>query len=254
MTRRTGRPLGGGGTAVWQSVGVHQPPGRMRRPRSRGAALVALGWVGLTACSAATRAADPATRAPSSTEAAAPSTTATTTATTTSVPSGIGIGPGTQADYVVEPQPAPGSCHYRTEGGDPLPDPRCTPGAVNPQVTQADIGSTICLSGWTATVRPPEGVTGPEKAGSALAYGYTGPFSTGEYDHLIPLELGGDPNDTANLWVEPNEDPAAASTHNTKDDLEARLRDLVCAGSLTLADAQAAIATDWVAAARQFGS
>jgi hypothetical protein len=215
--------------------------------------------VGLTACSAATPAADPTTRAPSSTEAAAPSTTGTTTGppappATASVPSGIGIGPGTQAVYVVEPQPAPGSCHYGAEGGDPLPDPHCTPGAVNPQVTQADIGSTICLSGWTATVRPPESVTGPEKAGSALAYGYTGPFSTGEYDHLIPLELGGDPNDSANLWVEPNEDPAATSTHNAKDDLEGRLRDLVCAGSLTLADAQAAIATDWVAAARRYGS
>jgi hypothetical protein len=223
------------------------------------AALVALGCVGLTACSAATPAADPTTRAPSSTEAAAPSTTGTTTGppappATASVPSGIGIGPGTQAVYVVEPQPAPGSCHYGAEGGDPLPDPHCTPGAVNPQVTQADIGSTICLSGWTATVRPPESVTGPEKAGSALAYGYTGPFSTGEYDHLIPLELGGDPNDSANLWVEPNEDPAATSTHNAKDDLEGRLRDLVCAGSLTLADAQAAIATDWVAAARRYGS
>jgi len=226
------------------------------------AALVALGCVGLTACSAATPAADLTTRAPSSTEAAAPSTTTTTTTTTgppappatASVPSGIGIGPGAQAVYVVEPQPAPGSCHYGAEGGDPLPDPRCTPGAVNPQVTQADIGSTICLSGWTATVRPPESVTGPEKAGSALAYGYTGPFSTGEYDHLIPLELGGDPNDSANLWVEPNEDPAATSTHNAKDDLEGRLRDLVCAGSLTLADAQAAIATDWVAAARRYGS
>jgi hypothetical protein len=226
----------------------------MRRPRSGVAALVALGWVGVCACSAATPAADTTTRAPSSTEAAAPSTTGTTTATTTSVPSGIGIGPGTQAVYAVEPQPAPGSCHYGAEDGDPIPDPRCTPGAVNPQVTQADIGSTICLSGWTATVRPPESVTGPEKAGSALAYGYTGPFSTGEYDHLIPLELGGDPNATANLWVEPNEDPTATSTHNAKDDLEGRLRDLVCAGSLTLADAQAAIATDWVAAARRYGS
>ena len=51
MTRRPGRPLGGGGTAVWQSVGVHPPPGRMRGPRACVAALVALGCVGLTACS-----------------------------------------------------------------------------------------------------------------------------------------------------------------------------------------------------------
>jgi hypothetical protein len=37
----------------------------------------------------------------------------------------------------------------------PLPDPACTPGALNPDVTQASIGSTICVSGWTATIRPP---------------------------------------------------------------------------------------------------
>ncbi len=56
--------------------------------------------------------------------------------------------------------------------------------------------------------------------GSAAAYGYTGPFSTGEYDHLVPLELGGDPNDPANLWLEPNDRPGATSTANTKDALE----------------------------------
>jgi hypothetical protein len=36
-----------------------------------------------------------------------------------------------------------------------LPDPACTPGALNPDVTPATIGATICMSGWTATVRPP---------------------------------------------------------------------------------------------------
>jgi hypothetical protein len=157
------------------------------------------------------------------------------------------------AVYAVEPQPAPGSCHYRWEGADPLPDPACTPGATDPQVTQADIGSTICRSGWTATVRPPEAVTAPEKRGSAAAYDYTGPFATGEYDHLVPLELGGDPDDPANLWVEPNDRPGATSTTNGKDSLEHRLRALVCSGALALTTAQQAIATDWVVAASRFG-
>ncbi|HEX7460445.1 MAG TPA: hypothetical protein VF279_07425, partial [Acidimicrobiales bacterium] len=115
-----------------------------------------------------------------------------------------------------------------------------------------DITTTICATGWTATVRPPTSVTGPEKVGSALAYGYSGSFATGEYDHLIPLELGGDPNDAANLWLEPNDNPTATSTHNAKDTLENRLNDLVCSGSLPLAAAQQDIATDWVAAARRF--
>jgi hypothetical protein len=157
------------------------------------------------------------------------------------------------ATYTVEAQPSPGSCHYRYAGADPLPDPACTPGAINPQVTQADIGSTICTSGWTATVRPPVDITDPEKVGSAAAYGYTGSFATAEYDHLVPLELGGDPNDPANLWIEPNDRPAAVSVYNSKDTLEGALKRLVCSGRLALADAQQAIATDWAAAAGRFG-
>jgi hypothetical protein len=134
-----------------------------------------------------------------------------------------------------------------------LPDPQCTPGAINPQVTQADISSTICVSGYTSRIRPPESVTEPEKAASAAAYGYTGAFHTAEYDHLIPLELGGDPNDAANLWVEPNDRPDATDTYNSKDTLEGRLHDLVCAGRMALAAAQQAIATDWGAAYRSYG-
>jgi hypothetical protein len=120
-------------------------------------------------------------------------------------------------------------------------------------VTQANISTTICVSGYTQSIRPPESITEPEKAASAAAYGYTGSFHTAEYDHLISLELGGDPNDPANLWVEPNDNPGAASTYNSKDTLENRLNNLVCSGQMTLAAARSAIATNWVAAYQQFG-
>ena len=40
-----------------------------------------------------------------------------------------------------------------------LPDPARTPGALNPEVTQATIGATICVRGWTQTVRPPQAYT-----------------------------------------------------------------------------------------------
>jgi hypothetical protein len=169
------------------------------------------------------------------------------------VASGIQIGPGVLATYAVQPQPAPGSCHYTYIGNYPLPDPHCTPGAISPQVTQANINSTICSSGYTSTIRPPESVTEPEKYASAAAYSYTGSLSTAEYDHLIPLELGGDPNDPANLWVEPNDNPNATSVNNTKDLLENRLNDLVCSGQLSLATAQQAIANNWVTAYQQYG-
>jgi hypothetical protein len=195
----------------------------------------------------------------SSTTATTASTTTTSTAppatTTTTVgpPSGIQVGPGPQASYVVEPQPAAGTCHYAYSGPYPLPDPRCTPGAISPAVSQATISSTICASGYTTSVRPPESVTEPEKIASAAAYGYTGSLHTGEYDHLISLELGGDPNDPANLWVEPNDRPGATSTENSKDVLENRLNELVCSGQITLAAAQQIIATNWVAAYQRYG-
>ena len=158
------------------------------------------------------------------------------------------LGPGSMATYTVQPQPAPGSCQYSWIGRFPLPDPNCTPGAINPQVTQANIGSTICQSGYASSIRPPEYITEAEKATSALAYDYTGSFQTGEYDHLIPLELGGDPNDSLNLWVEPNDIPGATTTANTKDVLENQLNYLVCSGQLSLFAARVVISSNWVTA------
>ena len=171
----------------------------------------------------------------------------------TPVTPAIRVGPGPLPTYAVQAQPAPGSCHYTYVGPLPLPDPRCTPGATNPAVTQADLGTTICRAGYTSAIRPPESVTAPEKIGSARAYGYSGPLHTAEYDHLISLELGGDPNDAANLWVEPNDNPNATSTANSKDVLENRLHELLCSGQIPLAAAQDAIATNWVTTSQRYG-
>jgi hypothetical protein len=188
--------------------------------------------------------------APTSVNEATTSSSSPTSETPSS--SGLTYGPGPQASFAVQQQPPPGSCHYTYEGSDPLPDPHCTPGALNPQVTQSTIGSTICTSGYASSIRPPESITEPEKQGSASAYSYTGSFSTAEYDHLVPLELGGDPNDPTNLWVEPNDNPNATSTTNSKDTLENRLNSLVCSGQLNLAVAQEAIASNWVTAYRMY--
>jgi hypothetical protein len=137
------------------------------------------------------------------------------------------------------------SCHARGSGLFSLPDPRCTPGAIDPGVTQADIHSTICRRGYTESVRPPESATEPEKRASMKAYGDQGPLGDYEYDHLIPLELGGAPNDERNLWPEPGASP------NPKDALEDWLRSTVCARRLSLAAARREIARDWVAAYRR---
>ncbi len=188
------------------------------------------------------------TQGQTTTTSAGTTTSSPTPTTTTSGAAPIEVGPGPQTTYTVQSQPAAGSCHYTFNGPYPLPDPNCTPGAISPAVTQATIQSTICVSGYTDTVRPPDSITNKEKTGSAAAYGYTGSFSTGEYDHLIPLEVGGDPNDSHNLWLEPNDKPNATSVNNTKDVLETKLKDLVCKGTITLAAAQQAIASNWVTA------
>jgi len=126
-----------------------------------------------------------------------------------------------------------------------LPNAAVTPGAVNPAVTQANIRNTICVSGFTSTIRPPSSYTTALKI-KQLQQGYVvnGDYNTGDYeeDHLISLELGGHPTDPRNLWPEPYPGSAGA---RVKDTLENRLHDLVCSGAITLKTAQKAIATNW---------
>jgi hypothetical protein len=106
------------------------------------------------------------------------------------------------------------------------------PGVLDPDVTQATIGSTICVRGWTATIRPPVDYTNALKLRQMRRYGLTGPPSAYQEDHLISLELGGDPADPRNLWPEPY--PRAAAV----DRIENELNDEVCSGRLTLSEAQ----------------
>ncbi|MFC1401631.1 MULTISPECIES: hypothetical protein [Streptacidiphilus] len=142
-----------------------------------------------------------------------------------------------------------GSAHAATSCSQaylPLPDPTCQPGAYNPDVTQSTIASTICVSGWTATVRPPTSYTDPLKVTQIAQYGYTD-TSTADYeeDHLVPLELGGAPRDVHNLWPEPR---YGTKTATTKDGVETKLKNAVCKGTVTLAAARSAIAKNWTTA------
>jgi len=111
-------------------------------------------------------------------------------------------------------------------------DPVRTPGVLNPDVMQANIRSTICRRGWTATVRPPVDYTNALKRKQMRAYAETGPLSGYQEDHLISLELGGNPTDPRNLWPEPY--PRAREV----DQVENQLNADVCSGRLTLAEAQ----------------
>jgi hypothetical protein len=157
----------------------------------------------------------------------------------------------TASATVFAPQRPERSCQVRGTGLDELPDPACTPGALNPAVTPRTEATTICRAGWTATVRPPEDITEPEKLASMRAYGIAG-HSPGdyEYDHLVPLELGGAVNDPRNLWPEPDFATPRGYDHNPKDAVEFLLRNRVCSGTLSLRAAQLAIASDWLTAAK----
>lgn len=127
-----------------------------------------------------------------------------------------------------------------------LPDPICTPGVADPRVTQANILTTICVSGYTTKIRPSTAYTDALKAQQIKAYGYTDTnLADYEEDHLIPLEIGGHPTDPKNLWPEPLSGTYSATK---KDGVENSLHNRVCSGLMTLGAAQAAIAKNWESA------
>ena len=151
--------------------------------------------------------------------------------------------PTTAAAIIPSPTtsiPLPNSC-VSVNG---LPDRICTPGATNPDVTQATISITICIPAYVTQIRPAATYTNNLKIDGMRAYGYTdqapGDF---EEDHLIALELGGDPRDPKNLWPERL---VGGSGAVQKDRVENWAHDEVCAGRMQLADAQRRMAENWV--------
>ncbi len=129
-----------------------------------------------------------------------------------------------------------GICHIKGV----LPDSTCTPGTIDSNVTQENIFKTICVKGYTQTVRPPVSYTNKLKLQQITDYGYAdkNPKSY-EEDHLISLELGGSPTDPKNLWPEPGSSP------NLKDKIENLCHSKICSKEITLSQAQSEIATNW---------
>ena len=193
--------------------------------------------LGLSSCSSAALS---ALTAPSSSSAAAGA--AASTAGNSSASSGHALLRVHDPRRVTGTMPA--HCAFRDHGQ--LPDPRCTPGAVDPAVTQGNLRSTICHPGYTKTVRPSSSQTSKFKYEVAYpAYGEPHSQKT-ELDHLVSLELGG-ANDAANLW------PEYPPTPNPKDKVENALHAAVCDGKVTLKAAQNAIAANWETAERKLG-
>jgi hypothetical protein len=116
---------------------------------------------------------------------------------------------------------------------------------LNPAVTPETIQSTICVKGWTASIRPPVSYTNRIKKQRLHEMGLPleliGDF---QLDHKLPLSLGGSPDDPRNLILQ-DQDEAEG-----KDAVERCLPAAVCSGLISLTDAQQAIWRDWRSARR----
>lgn len=105
-------------------------------------------------------------------------------------------------------------------------------GRVNASVHQSNITATVCKAGWATSVRPAQSVTEPLKRQLYGQEHRTGGLAAWQLDHIVPLELGGAPEATSNLWLEPAVQ-AAVTDHE-----ENRLHSDLCAGRITLAQAR----------------
>jgi hypothetical protein len=168
-----------------------------------------------------------------------------------SIPGGPGSTTGSGDSSSGNPTAASGALHFgiqfKTSGcvvRGKFPDPDCTPGAIFPDVTAAQ----VCVSGYSSGVR---NVTETEKNQDYAEYGIAS-HTTGEYevDHFVSLELGGS-NDISNLFPEAA-NPAPG--FHEKDKVENYLHEQVCSGAITLQEAQREIATDWYAVYQRMGN
>jgi len=122
------------------------------------------------------------------------------------------------------------------------PNPALTPGAIMP-MTQADVCTTR-----ESTVKPRLVLASVGKQVFA-EYGIRNPEPRRyELDYLIDPDLGGS-DDTRNLWPQPY---SAQWNAHVKDALEEYLRELVCSGKITLAQAQKDISVDWISAYKKY--
>ena len=110
-----------------------------------------------------------------------------------------------------------------------------TPGAV--LTTDA---STICTPGYASSVRDVSTATKKEVY-AEYGVSYPQPLGAYEVDHFIPLEIGGS-NDIRNLWLEP---ATPTPGFHQKDQFENFEHGQVCNGTISAAEAQSRMASDW---------
>jgi hypothetical protein len=144
--------------------------------------------------------------------------------------------------------PSAAACHTLTRNGYPVPDPQCTPGGVNPSVTEDSLRSAEFR---TSCIRNCESSEAAKHAtykwyGLVSPRGNSGENQICELDHLVPLELGG-ADGLGNLWPQCGPDGVALDRRDfkMKDHVENYLAEQVRSGQMPLDSAQRGIATDW---------
>ena len=124
-----------------------------------------------------------------------------------------------------------------------FPDPKDTPGALNPEVTRDNVQDTVCKSAWITKISPSPAYIDELKAKQIAALQLGGDPSDYHEDHLVPLCAGGHPTDPRNLW------PQRASgdwNYKVKDQLETWVCKALCHGDLSLQNAQETfLEPDW---------
>lgn len=144
------------------------------------------------------------------------------------------------------PSPPPASSNgLATPADDPCHRVGVIYCVLNPDVTPATIRSTICVAGWTSTVRPPADYTSGLKQEQIQAEGLPGTAADYEEDHRMPLELGGAPRDPFNL--SPEARSGTPRNAALKDAAEDRARRQVCDAGAGLRQVQAAFVEQWLA-------
>lgn len=105
-------------------------------------------------------------------------------------------------------------------------------GVVDQNITQENIHQTICVPGYSKTVRPPASYTGKIKRQWLHPATNTRDY---ELDHILPISLGGSPRNKGNLYMQKWEGKCGA---RAKDKDEYRMYRAVCRGLVTLKEAQ----------------
>lgn len=138
-------------------------------------------------------------------------------------------------------RPAPRQFPAPTSASASAPPPVTVPAEVlNPAVTQATVGATICVRGWTARIRPPSSFTSRLKRRQLATHpGWPQDPALYEEDHVMPLALGGNPTAEANLR------PELWAAARRKDVAETAGHRAVCAGRVTLDQARLALWVEW---------